>query len=151
MERSWLLTHRDRPWLLNEERAGGTRGVGGHYGRARLVKAWRDAYAGLCLEQRVPALQWVKVEALQACRDGRMPDIGAAFPAVKAAIDGVVDAGVIPDDNAAYLHALTFLPPSNMGYDALILRVTGPVCSPAQRLSRERDHQRKLVKQLTRR
>lgn len=144
----WILTYQDRPWLLNAERSGGSRGVGGHYGRAQLVATWRQAYAGLCLEQKVPALQWVEVEATQYCRDRRMPDLGNCFPAVKAAVDGVVDAGVIPDDNGDYLKGLTFRPSIRKGYDALVLRVTGPVCSLAERADRERAHRDRLLRQL---
>lgn len=143
-----MLTYRDRPWLLNAERAGGQRGVGGHHGRARLVRTWRRAFADECLAQRVPALQWLTVEVSQICRDKRMPDIAACVPAVKAGIDGIVDAGVIPDDNAMFLRALTFKPPTCAGYDALVLRVEGPVCDREERLSRERVYRQKLVGRL---
>jgi hypothetical protein len=44
-------------------------------------------------------------------RDGRTQDVGACYPAAKAAIDGLVDAGVIPDDGPQYVTRLTFDPP----------------------------------------
>jgi hypothetical protein len=148
VERSWELTYQARPWLLNSERAGGSRGIGGHYGRAEKVSEWREAYAGLCLEQRIPPLEWITVEAVQTCRDKRMPDIGGCFPAVKAAIDGIVDAGVIPDDDSQYLHALTFLAPQCTGTDALHLRVSGPECRPPERAARERALRQRLLRQV---
>lgn len=148
VDRSWILTYQARPWLLNAERAGGNRGVGGHYGRAAKAAEWRQAYAGLCLEEKVPALQWLHVEALQTCRDRRMPDIGACFPAVKAAIDGIVDAGVVPDDDSRYLRQLTFTAPACTGTDALVLRVSGPPCSITEQARREVAHRDRLLRQL---
>lgn len=87
---------------------------------------------------------------VQMCRDKRMPDTGNAFPAAKAAIDGLVDAGVLPDDNGRYVHALTFLAPQAAGFDALELHVTGPVCDTEQRAAREAEHRRRLLKVLSR-
>lgn len=148
MEPTWTLTYQDRPWLLNAERSGGGRGIGGHYGRAQLVATWRSAFAQLCVAEQVPPLRWVEVEAIQHCRDGRKPDIGGCFPAVKAAIDGIVDAGVIPDDRDPYLRGLTFRPPVRTGDDELVLRVSGPPCSTEERAARERAHRERLVRQL---
>lgn len=144
----WVLTYEARPWLLNAERAGGARGIGGHFGRAEKVAEWRTTFAALSLAEKVPPLEWVTVEAAQTCRDHRMPDVGACLPAVKAAIDGIVDAGVIPDDDPRYLHALTFLAPVCTGTDALNLRISGPVCAPAERKVRERELRLRLMRQL---
>lgn len=112
------------------------------------MRAWREAFAQLCQIERVPPLKWVTVEVAHLCKDRRLPDIGAAFPAVKAGIDGIVDAGVIPDDNAEFLHALTFTPPFAVGYDALVLRVTGPVCSMQEQMERKSAERDRLVKAL---
>lgn len=38
-------------------------------------------------------------------------DVAACAPEAKAAIDGLVDAGLIVDDTAAHLLCVTFLPP----------------------------------------
>lgn len=148
MDCTWELTYEARPWLLNSERAGGARGIGGHYGRAGKVAEWREVYAELCLEQKVPPLAWLTVEATQTCRDRRMPDIGNCYPAVKAAIDGIVDAGVVPDDDSRYVHALTFLAPQCTGTDALHVRISGPECGPVERAARDRAHRARLLRQL---
>jgi len=148
--RTWMLSYRCKPWLLNDERAGGNRGVGGHHGRARLTKEWRDAFAGLCLENRVPPLEWAHIEVLQLCRDGRRPDIGNCYPSVKAAVDGLVDACVIPDDKGEWVHSLNFAPPATVGYDALVLRVSGPVASKELRTQREVELQAKMLRKLRR-
>lgn len=44
-------------------------------------------------------------------------DTGACFPAVKAAIDGLVDAGVLPGDTGLHLSSITFLAPVRVGKD----------------------------------
>jgi hypothetical protein len=145
---TWLLTYRNRPWLLNGERSGGKRGIGGHYGRAQRAAEWREEFGKMCLIQRVPPLRWVDIDALQVCGDRRLPDIGNCYPAVKAAIDGVVDAGVIPNDRGEpFLRSIRFLPPKTVGYDALILRLTGPPCSIPELLQRAEIPNRKLLRQ----
>lgn len=146
----WELEYRARPWLLNEERAGGRRGAGGRYGRARLTGEWRDCFAGLAQEQRIPPLQWFTVEAIPICLDRRRPDVGNIYPAVKAAIDGLIDAGVAPDDNDVFLHALTFRPAWMLGYSALRLRVAGEPCTKEEADAREQAYRKRLLRQFAR-
>lgn len=141
--RTWLLSYPARPWLVNGERAGGTRGIGGHHGRSERVREWRQAYVDLCVANRVPPLRWVCIEALQTCRTRIMPDIGACYPAVKAAIDGLVDAGVIPNDRGdPFIRSIEFKPPVCTGADSLVLRLTGPPCTVAEKVERDRDVER---------
>jgi len=103
--RSWKLFYAERPWTLNTERTW-------HYQkRARKVKEWRDSFALLCLEQRIPNLSAIYVHARPILSDWRIQDVAACFPAVKAAIDGIVDAGVILDDNPKFLRAICFYAP----------------------------------------
>ncbi len=44
-------------------------------------------------------------------RQRSQQDVGACFPAAKAAIDGLVGAGVIPDDTPDHVITLTFRAP----------------------------------------
>ncbi len=124
----YRLTYDQRPWTVNAERAGGKggRGVGGHFGRASLVQEWREAFAWLAMAQRVPHLKYVDVVVLQSCRDKRMPDPGACFPAYKAALDGLVDAGVLDEDDGRYVRSVMFLAPRALGRDSLTLNLKGP-------------------------
>lgn len=65
----------------------------------------------------------IAVTVQQLSKDRRwLQDVGAQMPAVKAVVDGIVEAGLIPDDNPQYLTALTFLRPDICGRDGL--RVT---------------------------
>ena len=75
----------------------------------------------------------------------RRSDVGNVYPAAKAAIDGLVDAGVIPDDNDRYVEAITFRPSLILGHAGLRLLVTGSPCSREERDARERAYRQKLI------
>jgi hypothetical protein len=67
----------------------------------------------------------INIEATPLHRDRRSPqDVAACAPHVKAAIDGIVDAGIIEDDDATHLHSITFRPPCICGEDGLRLVIT---------------------------
>lgn len=149
--RSWTLTFRERPWTLNAERKGGKGSTGGRFATAALTKEWRDVFAKLAVVEHMYPLSWANIEVAQLCRDRRIPDVGACMPAVKAAIDGLVDAGIIPNDSPQYVRSLTFTAPTTVGYDALSLRITGPLCSDREREEREIREQARLIRQLARR
>ncbi len=64
------------------------------------------------------------------CRKNRrnLADTGGHFPVAKACIDGLVDAGVIPDDGPEYVTQLTFKAPQIDGGEdraMLIVKETG--------------------------
>ena len=107
-----------RPWTLNVERQGN------RWKRAALVKEWRAAFAALAAAEKVPAMAAITVEARPELRHrGSMPDTGACIGAAKAAIDGLVDAGVIPDDGPEFVRYLGFERPIVTGVDALVIEV----------------------------
>lgn len=102
----WKLIYPSRPWTVNTERKWN------HFRRAEVVRAWRQAFWLLALEAKIPHLKQIEVEATPVLNGrGRPQDVGAASNAVKAAIDGIVDAGVIPDDSPTYLRKITFCAP----------------------------------------
>lgn len=104
--RAWRLVLDATPWSVNAQ-------VRWHYmQRAQVVREWRTAWALLARQQQVPALQACTVEVLtQVAKPGRLHDAGNEFYAAKAAIDGLVDAGVLPNDTPKHLHAITFHAP----------------------------------------
>lgn len=114
---TWVLTFFQRPWTLNAER------TWHHYKRAKYVKEWREAYADLAKQLHIPAVSAIEVVATPFLSGrGRTQDVGACFPAVKAAVDGLVDAGVIPEDNPTYVKMLAFKAPEK-GENALQLEI----------------------------
>jgi crossover junction endodeoxyribonuclease RusA len=99
-------------WLSsNDNRAGKL-----FYARAKVVSVWRQTAHDQAVKSRVPALGQVRVIAECCFRDRRHRDPANYTDTAKAAIDGLVDAGVVVDDSAAYV----------LGPD---LRL-GPVLSP---------------------
>ena len=104
--RVWYLVDNERPWTTNTERSW-------HYHkRAKKVRDTRERFGWLAREAKVPQLGAIVVSAVPLVRDRRgLQDTGGCFPAVKAAIDGLVDAGVIPDDDPAHVTKICFHAP----------------------------------------
>lgn len=116
--RSWLIEIPGRPAVLNTDRAR-------HWTfAASSTKQTRTDAAWLAKQQRIPHLDAVAVIARPIYRDRRTSDVGAVFPAVKAAIDGLRDAGVLDDDDPTIVVQLTFdAPLLGQGRDALEITI----------------------------
>lgn len=114
----YRLEFNQRPWTTNAERKGN------RWERAELVKVWRSAFQILAKSERIPPMTWMSVTVEPHQKGGRFQDVGACHPAVKAAIDGIVDAGVLPDDSPQYLRSLIYLPPVN-DKNSLVLYIRG--------------------------
>lgn len=116
---SYVLTYEERPdFTLNKER------TVHHMVRAKIVKEWRAAFCDLAKEAMMPSMEQVEITIQPYVLNAKYrQDVGACFPQVKAAVDGLVDAGVLIDDNAKIVVKLTFLAPL-FGKDALEMTVT---------------------------
>ena len=116
---TYVLTYEKRPdFTLNNERRAH------HMVRARIVKEWRQAFCDLARDAMLPSMEQIEVTVQPYVLNGRYrQDVGACFPHVKAAIDGLVDAGVLVDDHANIVVKLIFLAPQ-MGRDALEIFIT---------------------------
>jgi crossover junction endodeoxyribonuclease RusA len=114
----FAITYEGKPLTTNAERRGN------RWGRADHVKEWRQAFAWLAKAHRIPPMQWVDVTAQPHQARGRLQDTAACNPSVKAAIDGLVDAGIVPDDTGVYVRKITFLPCAR-GKDSLTLILEG--------------------------
>lgn len=100
-------TFEARAWTVNSERRL-------HYmAKAKLVKEWREAFGWLGLRQqaRFTSAHIVVMIVMKP----PMADTGAANGAVKAAIDGLVDVGILPGDGPDHLLSLTMLAPRKAG------------------------------------
>jgi hypothetical protein len=118
--RSWALCHSgERPWTVNGERKMPPKA------RARKVAEWREAFAGLAREQRVPRLGAVAVQTWPLASNRRaLQHVGACVSAAKAAIDGLRDAGVLDDDGPDVVREITFTGTVVGDLDGLMLVVT---------------------------
>lgn len=101
----------------------------GHWGkRQRLADAWRQAAAWRIRAAKLPRLRTVHVVAHLNLNP--MPphyDPANWHPTAKAAVDGLVDAGVVPDDCHHYLTGPDMRPGSPTGTrdGELVLVITG--------------------------
>lgn len=114
----YRLEFNQRPWTTNAERAGN------RWERASLTKTWRHAFELLAKSEKIPPMAWISVTVEPYQKNGRLQDVGACNPAVKAAIDGIVDAGILPDDSSQFVRSLIFLPPKR-GKDSLVIYIRG--------------------------
>jgi hypothetical protein len=98
-----------RPWTLNAERRD-------HWSQSRaLTREWREAFAWLAIRQR---RRFTSCHVLVVTQmRSPVQDTGNAYGAAKAAIDGLVDAGVLPGDGPEVIRSITFLAPTKVGKD----------------------------------
>lgn len=119
---SQMITYRieygARPWTTNSERAGN------RWERAKNVKEWREAFFYLAKAQQIPKFKWATITIEPWQKGGVFQDVASCNPASKAAIDGIVDAGVLDDDSPQYLRSVTFLRPQR-GKNAMVLYLHG--------------------------
>jgi crossover junction endodeoxyribonuclease RusA len=117
VSRSWRLEYPGRPITANAHRRLFWRE------RAHYDREVRGAFRLLARAARIPELERIRIVAAPTVRRGPFADPAACAPAVKAAIDGIVDAGVIPDDTGRYLVDVLFHPPVKGRLDALVVIV----------------------------
>lgn len=102
----YVLVHHAKPFTANETRTWHWRKIAQH------TKIWRAAFDALAREAAIPLMGAIRVQVTHyVARESNFPDIAACFPSVKAAVDGLVDAGVIVDDDPEHLVRLDFLAP----------------------------------------
>ena len=78
---------------------------------AAITKKWRTAAAWRARQARLPHIDVpVRITCIIHRADRRRADAPNSWPSCKAAIDGLVDAGVLTDDSDAYVLSTTFQP-----------------------------------------
>lgn len=114
----WTLFYPVRPWTINKDRNWHP------LQRAKVIKEWREAFEQLALDAQIPHLPYITVDICPVLGDRRLQDTAACVTAAKAAIDGIVDAGVIKDDNPEYLGWIRFFPPVvESGKNGLLVKI----------------------------
>ena len=94
-----------RPVSLNQER-------NKHF-RARVedTRWWREGFAWAALEAGVPKFTAAEIVVEPVLNNRKWQDTAACFPSAKAAIDGLIDAGVLEDDTPDIVPTITFKRP----------------------------------------
>ena len=102
-----------RPWTLNSERRMH------RYERAAAAREWRTAFAVLARANRTPTFARAVVIVQPHRAKGPKQDADACHPAAKAAIDGLVDAGVLKSDGPDHVVEIRYLAAVPDSTDAL--------------------------------
>lgn len=113
--RQIAVTIQGRPPLLNAERSG-------HWRKHRETTKAIRLESALMLEGEAPMDQ-VKVDVWSFYKDRRLPDTAACVPALKAVIDGAVDAGLLKHDGPEIVRHVAFWAPRTQG-DETVMVVT---------------------------
>lgn len=119
-ERDWtthVFVWNARPFTMNQANAK-------RWAWIEARREWRDAFTGMAKDCAPLAWCNVTVDHLTATR--RNVDVAACLPSFKAALDGIVLAGVLTDDDATHVRKVTFNAPLFAARDALILTMEGP-------------------------
>jgi crossover junction endodeoxyribonuclease RusA len=77
--------------------------------KAKLVKEVRTATAQLAKQAKIPPLEAVEITLIYTPKTARKRDTDNLFATLKPAVDGLVDAGVIADDNTEIVTKLSVL------------------------------------------
>lgn len=106
MPETYTVRIDDRPFTVNTWRNWH------HRVKATHTKRWRKAGCVAAREAQIPRLDVVDVVVHTYLKDRRsIQDTGASFCAYKAALDGIVDAGVLEDDDPRFVRDVTFRAP----------------------------------------
>lgn len=114
------FTHYAKPWSLNDERSSHWRV------HRKRTDVWRKAFAALgsAVAAGNPLALVIVTVVPEWKNRAHFPDVGACVGAAKAAIDGLVDAGILAADDPTVVRELRFKAPRVTGRYALTVRVT---------------------------
>lgn len=94
-----------------------------HFQWAKIRKEWRESFHYLYLANP-QAFRGSPVDIIVEHEvKSRLPDVCAVMECYKAALDGLVDGGLLIDDGPGYINSVTFVQPVKTGRDALTLRI----------------------------
>jgi crossover junction endodeoxyribonuclease RusA len=97
----------------------------GHWTRyAPAIATIRHTACLLARKKQIPKLQQVKIKAIYHPPDNRRRDTSNIFPSVKSAVDGIVDAGVLIDDNDKFVKSVEMVRGDNVKRGKLVIVIT---------------------------
>lgn len=110
----------ERPMTMNQAARGSW------HTSARFTAEWREAFR--LMSQGCAPLAWCNITVQTIHGSDRRMDACAEALAAKAALDGIVDGGVLPDDNPLYVRSIKFAAPVFIkDEERVIVTLDGPV------------------------
>jgi hypothetical protein len=103
-----VFRYEARPMLVNEETKKGS-----YHARAAMRREWREQFWALAVMDNIGPQPPSGVTVRHYKAKGTLPDVAACLPSVKAAIDGLVDAGLWPNDTGEWVRSVTFEAPAH--------------------------------------
>lgn len=110
-----VVHYAKRPWTTNAERRMH------HMERAGLVREWRETFGWLARMERLKPITQAIIVVQPHLKGKRSMDCDACMPAAKAAIDGLVDAGVLISDAPPNVVEIRYMAPILESKDGLTL------------------------------
>ena len=117
---TYELTIAGQLWTVNAER-------NRHWAwRSTRAKQWRTDAFYTARAARIPPMDACTIVVRVEQAKGRLADPEAHSPPFKACLDGIVDAGVLPDDTGEYVREVTFCAPTRSAdkIDKLVITIT---------------------------
>lgn len=112
----WTVKHDELPFTVNAARNFH------HHKLAKEVRKWREIGFWRAKEAGIPKMESVELHCMSLLKRANR-DYGAEVLAAKALIDGIVDAGVIPDDKPPHVVSLTLHAPYKWDLNALVMAI----------------------------
>lgn len=103
--------HRSKHWRVAAADTKAWRHLAAIYWRQEGGALKRIAAERLSEERRECHFTFTRWECQPFYTGGRIPDVGACHPAIKAVIDGAIDAGLLKDDSPPHVDRITYLTP----------------------------------------
>lgn len=103
--RVFRVSHQARPFTVNEAMRMHRMAL------VRVTKEWRHAFGILASQYRGPVIERATITVELHLKGKRKQDPAGCCIATKAAIDGIVDAGILPGDGPENVVSVTFLAP----------------------------------------
>ena len=100
--------------------------------KAKLVKEVRTTTARLAEQLQIPPLEAVEITLIYTPKTARKRDTDNLFATLKPAVDGLVDAGILADDNTEIVKKLSVLiknPSKNQPQLAILLQLSSEKCT----------------------
>ena len=107
--------------------------------KGRLTRSWRSASAAWARHQKLrPVTQPVVIVATVTKTNSRRFDVENLAPTVKAAIDGLRDSGVLPEDDTRWVTEVRLRAgnPDRAASLSLLITPAVPMTTPTERTTR---------------